>query len=238
MIFTKSGLKILYLVLHTKLQSNRYSNIVKTWGKNQNIIFYSDHSFGKNIIKTSDDDSRYSGESKIISLINNFYQYFINFDWFVFVDNDTFVNTEKLEKEIDNFDKNKVYGHLWNCWEEDKNFYYCLGGAGIFISKKNINYIKGKLKYKNLGWSDVSLCLNLKDLGIEMENNPLLHPNKPQRGPVPSEEDIIDPVPDSEIKNHITFHYITTYEDMYKLSKLCDLDQIKTKTYDKRKIKC
>jgi hypothetical protein len=205
-------MKILYLVIHTEKQKDRYENIMSTWGKDVEVIFYSDESSKENIIKVSDKSDYSSGEEKQINIINNFPKEKLNYDWYVFVDNDTFVNTKKVSEIIDNFDPNHIHGQVANTYHSDPNLFYCLGGAGIFISNTIMTQIIGKLVHNNVIWGDVSLGLNLRKLGIKLQNNLLCHSQRPEHYGIQ----------ESEVKNHITFHYIT---DLYKLKEYLNICQ-------------
>ena len=108
--------KILYAILHTCIRPERYDGVVNSWGQNVDFLFYSDcDDEEKKIVKQSNDSSYASNELKHVNVIkyleDNDYQY----EWFFFCDDDTFVNTKNLEKNLDLFDKNKI--HLFNIKE-------------------------------------------------------------------------------------------------------------------------
>ena len=163
-----------------------------------------------NIIKVSNNSTYYSGEEKQINIINNFPKNKLNYDWYVFVDNDSFVNTKKIYEIIENFIPDHVYGSTCNCWPGDKNLHYCLGGAGIFISNLVLKRIIGKLTHNPVPWGDLSLGINLKRLNINMINDDRLHSQPPS----------FYKINDEDIKNNATFHYIYTFDEMEKLKKL------------------
>jgi hypothetical protein len=51
-------MKILYVIMHTQNQNERYDNVMNTWGRDVDCIFYSDHEdLNKNIIISSNDTS-------------------------------------------------------------------------------------------------------------------------------------------------------------------------------------
>jgi len=185
---------------------------METWGKNVDVLFYSDHEELPNIIKVSNNSDYSSGEDKQINIINNFPDDKMNYDWFVFVDNDSFVNTKKILSEIEGFDKNVVHGQVCNCWSNDVNLFYCLGGAGIFVSKEILIKLKGNLTHNPVIWGDVSLGINLRNLNIQVINNTLCH-SQPA-----SYYNILE----NEIKNNLTFHYIKEKNVMEHLMFLCN----------------
>lgn len=200
-------MRILYCILHTNLQKDRYENVVNTWAKNEDFIFYSDaEDLDKKIIKVSDRNDYASGQEKQINVINNLDEKYLNYDWYVFCDNDTFINTKRMNEIISELDTNCVYGHVKSAWPEDRDLHYPLGGPGILISNKVLNYIKGKLIYTEVIWSDVTLGLNLRRLGINMVDHDWFN-GQPPRYELGSDF----------IKNHISFHYIKTFDDMNKI---------------------
>ena len=64
-------MNVLYCIIHTQKQDNRIDNIINTWGKNQNLIFYSDHTIIKNnIYQVSTRNDYASGQEKQINVFN------------------------------------------------------------------------------------------------------------------------------------------------------------------------
>jgi len=196
--------------MHGSNNKNRYDNVVNTWCNNINYIFYSDYVNGdKNMIKTSD-NSGYDGlEEKMINIIkiidNNYRQY----DWYLFCDDDTFVNVELLNKKIGNFDEKYVYGQEFHQgWSNDTSLIFCSGGAGTLIHKNNLMKLSSNIKNNYVGCaSDVSLGMNLRDCQIIIKNSDLFYSDTPES----------KNISESEYKNYITFHNIRTEEDMKKI---------------------
>ena len=194
--------KILYVILHGSVYKHRYDNVMNTWGKNKDVLFYADYN-DKNVIKVSDDVSYNSNEEKHINIIkllndNNNYDY----EWFFFCDDDTFVNTTKLENSLDTFDPNFVNGSVINSWASDFSLSYCSGGAGYLINRN----LLGKINLKNhkTGWSDVSLGLSLRESKIESLNSTLFNSQPPE----------FYNIEINDVKNYISFHYIKTEDKM------------------------
>ena len=140
--------KILYVILHGSTNPDRYFNVKETWGKDVDCIFYSDHEDKeKNIIKVSDRTDYHSNEDKHVNVIKYLGENINNYEWFFFCDDDTFVNTKKLEELSDNFDKNKVHGQMLKT--DNSNgiplpspiLEYCSGGAGYLIHNKILKII-------------------------------------------------------------------------------------------------
>ena len=203
-------MKILYVIMHGIHHTHRYNNVINTWGKDVDYIFYSDYvNDDKNMIKTSN-NSGYDGlEEKMINIIkiidNNYRQY----DWYLFCDDDTFVNVNLLNKEIGNFDEKYVYGQEFHqAWSNDPSLIFCSGGAGTLIHKNNLMKLSSNIKNNYVGCaSDVSLGMNLRDCQIIIKNSDLFYSDTPES----------KNISESEYKNYITFHNIRTEEDMKKI---------------------
>jgi hypothetical protein len=198
--------KILYVILHGKIYSERYYSIKNTWGNNNDLLFYGDYENKDNgIIKVSNDFTYHSNEEKHINVLrylnkNPDYDY----EWFFFCDDDTFVNTNKLDEELLNFDSNYVHGSVIKCWGADPTLSYCSGGAGYLINYKLLEKIIIGLRNHKTGYSDVSLGISLRDMNIKNINSSLFNSQPPSN----YNYDIND------IKNYISFHYIKTKDEM------------------------
>lgn len=203
--------KILYVILHTCTRPDRHDGIVNSWGKDVDYIFYADcDNEEKKIVKVSDDSTYSSNEPKHINvikyLIENDYQY----DWFFFCDDDTFVNTKRLENNLENFDVEKINGYvLKGTWKKDLTLNYCSGGAGYLIHKTLLTKISETIKTTDSGYSDVSLGLCAKDLNIEYNHNEDFRSQNPDYYKVDK----------TLIKDIFTFHYISSelMVEMYEI---------------------
>lgn len=205
---------ILYCILHTQFQKDRVENIKNTWGKNKNIIFYSDYNdLFNNVFKVSNRSDYSSGQEKQINVFALLNHILDTYDWYVFCDNDTFINTRLLEKMCENFDKEKVHGEIINAWPLNKALYYPSGGAGFVMHNSLVKKIAPELKQNYfVQYSDVSLGLNLQDLNIQLENNNLFKPKKPE---------FYSNITDADIKKYLSFHYVTEFSMMNHLNLLC-----------------
>jgi hypothetical protein len=207
--------KILYVILHTCTRPERYDGVVNSWGQNVDFLFYSDcDDEEKKIVKQSNDSSYSSNELKHVNiikyLIKNNYQY----EWFFFCDDDTFVNTKNLEKNLDLFDKNKIHGYiLKGTWPSDKSLIYCSGGGGYLIHKTLLSTISKTIKTTDSGYSDVSLGICAKSLGIEFNHNENFKPCNHEYFKVEK----------TLIKDIFTFHYVDP-ELMGELYEILDLN--------------
>jgi hypothetical protein len=207
--------KIFYVILHGSMNPNRYSNITETWAKNSDYLFYSDHEdIEKKIIKVSNRKDYNSNEEKHVNIIKYLYENLekYKYEWFFFCDDDTFVNTKKLEGMLGTLDKNSVHGSLLEgTWPKDPFLRYCSGGAGYLISIDLLKTIGEKIRILNSGYSDVTLGILLRDLKISSINYDYFRSQPPSFYAYKNEE----------IPNYITFHYIKTFQDMDLMNKIC-----------------
>lgn len=187
---------IKFAILHTSIYNHRRTNLTTTWLKDQDHIFYSDHSDpDNNVIQVSDDTTYHSNEIKFINIFNTLET---NTDWIMFIDDDTFINIKLLHKTIKHLDPNKIHGQMINCWQNDQTLYYPSGGAGILIHKNIYNRHKGNLQHHNTGFSDVTFGIHIRQHQIPTQHNPKFNSQPPTQ---------LD-----QIQNNISYHYIKTID--------------------------
>jgi hypothetical protein len=201
--------KILFVILHGSVYKNRYDNIIKTWGKNVDCIFYSDYEdINKNIFKVSDRKDYNSNEEKHINSLSFVYNNFKNYEWFFFCDDDTFVNTDNLFNFLNDADKNYIHGTvLKGTYKNNLNLEYCSGGAGYLIHINILKIISENIKILNTGYSDVTLGLFLKENNIKHKHSDYFNTQPPNFYKINT----------LDTKKYITFHYIKTMEEMQTL---------------------
>lgn len=202
--------KILYVILHGEVNKDRYNNVKDTWGINSDLLFYGDYEDNKEeIIKVSDNKSYQSNEEKHVNIFKYLSQNpTYNYEWFFFCDDDTFVNVNKLEKLLTTFDVNYVHGQLLTTNViDDGPIEYLSGGAGYLIHCDLLEKISKEIKNLNTGYADLTLGVCLKNLNIPILNYEFFK----------SQSHIFYEYPDESIKNYITFHYIKTKDEMFKL---------------------
>jgi len=203
--------KILYLILHTEKQSERYHNIISTWGKNCDYLFYSDHEDLKNnIIKVSDNNSYNSAEEKFCNVMKLIPEDYKNYEWYFFCDNDTFVNTQLMLSNLENFSTDLVHGEVINSFHPDKSLFYLSGGAGYLVHKNIVKLMMSGVKNYNTGYSDVSFGYFLRDNNIKINDCKLFNSQPPPFFKIKYENS----------HNYITFHYIKKLDEMERLYKL------------------
>lgn len=218
--------KVVCFVNTTKKHTDRINNILETWAQKIDTVFYSDHQdFERNVVKVSNRDDYASGEEKQINILNNINN-FTNgedqelldiYNWVFFVDDDTFVNVENLEKYIQDIDENKVHGSVFDSEKDSENPMYVnnvipkdakfpSGGAGFLVSSKIIRLINNFSNY-NTACGDVSAGLNFHFNQVEQENSDLFNSQNPEFYGHDEEQQ----------KTMISYHYIKTLEEMQKL---------------------
>lgn len=218
--------KVLYVILHTQHQPERFDWIVRTWAKDVDYIFTSDHEdLQNNIIKVSETSDYSSCEEKQINSVNMLSSKKMDYDFYFFCSNDNFVNTKKMNEFIQTCDVNCAWGETRNEWPDDRSLYFLMGGAGALISKEIMQKINGTMEWANKTHpssfpSDVSMCINFRNKNIEMRNSDLFHHQLFERW---FEKHYAKPEIDySLIKNHISFHYVNSFETMDLYYKLCN----------------
>lgn len=191
------------------MNPQRYINVTETWGKNVDFFFYSDHEdFDKKIIKVSDRTDYQSNEEKHINIIQYVADNIKGYDWYFFCDDDTFVNTKKLESFVIDLDKSCVHGSLLpGTWPNDRSLNYCSGGAGYLLHSDIIKLIRPNVRSFSSGFADVSLGLILREMNIESINYPFFNSQPPEHYKIPIEN----------VKDYITFHYMKSFDEMNML---------------------
>ncbi len=178
----------------------------------RDYVFYSDHQDDKkNIIKVSSDNTYHSNEPKFVNVITLLPETYMDYEWYFFGDNDTWVNTEKLESELDGFDTNVLHGSKIYCWPHDKTLGYLSGGAGILIHNSKFKHLRDNFKNYKTGYSDVSLGYYMKEYNVECIDNELF------KSQAPSHYEILE----ENIPNYISFHYIKDKNTQLRYTKMC-----------------
>jgi hypothetical protein len=163
--------KILCCILHTEKQPEQYEAIEKTWGSRIDHMYYSDHEdASKNIIKTSDKSDYKSCVEKnarvFKTLIND--DRYNHYDYYFFVDNDTYVNEPKLRSSIEKgeFGEDKIYGHTWR---DKAGGNWLMGGAGFLMNRKVLKKFENCEIIETATYSDVNVQNHAFHNGVVIE---------------------------------------------------------------------
>lgn len=221
---------LLCFILTTPKYEDRIKRIENTWAKNLNTIFYSNHQdIARNILKVTDEDSYQSAALKQINIINvlpsltkDGVSILDIYDWLLFCDDDTFVNSNVIKKEIEYCNELCAYGNVFNKQKHPtnpihnnpsipNNFEYLSGGAGFLLSTRLLKCL-GKFKYYGHSHGDVEIGLNLYYKKINLIDHEKFNAYSPSYYKHTNDD----------ILNSATYHYINTDFDMYKLYNLCN----------------
>lgn len=205
--------KILYLILHGEVYRERVFNVKNTWGKNEDCIFYSDYQdYSNNIFKVCEDKTYHSNEKKFCSIPKSLDERYLDYDWYFFVDDDTFINTTLAKSFVNTLNDDEVYGEILNTWTPDPTLYYLSGGAGILIPKKIFLHLRENLENYKTGYSDVSLGFYFRKFNIKFNNSGLFKSQNPS----------FYNINEKNIKDYISFHYVKTYDEMKIFNNICN----------------
>jgi len=191
-------------VLSSLACKDRIDTIKNSWGRYfSDIFFYADFEFPPDIIKCTDIATSIGNEQKLLNRLIQVKQNNV-WDWYFFIDDDTFVNSINLFDFLNNADKNKAYGRIVGGW----GIVYFQGGGGTLISNKLISAIPDSALYlRGSTYSDVLFGQIMKDSDIELVHIEEFYDRSPQSYNLNTEQ----------IKKAITFHQVAnTMLDLYQ----------------------
>ena len=201
--------KICYIVLTCeKYISTRVKWQNETFFKNvnnQDIYFLSCKKSGTNIYGWDTEDNYESCPNKYIAFFKNMT---INYDFFCFIDDDTFINTNNLNEYLKIFDCNRSL-YIGKLCKNYSPPFYMSGGAGFILSKKIyvdlLHYVRNTNDnelFKSI-YGDLSIGLwlkNIKDIEyIDNDNDNRFNSTTHNES--------------SDLNKFISFHYLKTFEE-------------------------
>jgi hypothetical protein len=211
-----------------KYHNDRLQAVKQTWGRGQNCKFLSDVSIGEDIIGypnlTKGYEFIYLKYIEYIKQMTNFES-----DWYMFTDDDTFVNISNIDELLSKNDHNNpiCIGRLGRINPGELSFplytisgnntslpiNYCSGGAGFILSKKSMmlisDYIKNENDIPRCYYSDVTFGFWMRNAGVEIVAIDRFEATNP---------DALGHS-DGEIKKSYTYHYVNPI-DMYKINNI------------------
>lgn len=211
-------MKILVSIISSsKHLESRLAFIEKTWLSSvENYVIISDLDIPeRNMIKVCEDSSYESNVIKNFESFKILYEKFTDFDWYINLDDDTYLNLENLKELLIEHSTEEIfvlgkinYGTLPS--EPDLN--YCSGGAGYVFNRKTLSLLKKiDISYNRSRFADANIGMFCRDQNIEIRNNDLFHPREPS----------YHGDSHTEIKNSISYHYIFGNEffNIYNIQK-------------------
>lgn len=212
--------KILCCILHTENQPERYKAIEQTWGKRIDHMYYSDHDDpDKNIVKVSEYNDYRSCVDKNARVFNILLEdnRYNNYDYYLFVDNDTYVNEVKLNSVVrkNYFDKDSIHGDIVNYNAHLGAPVIAHGGAGYLMHKSVVEKMKKCPLYQDVKWSDMNISLYAIDRGIEIKDHKGFNScngtyDAAKRNGITFLEQLENWFPNAN--DHFTFHKINTVD--------------------------
>jgi len=198
-------MKILISIISSNKHSqSRLEFIEKTWLKKvDDYVIISDiESPEKKTIKVCDDSSYESNVIKNFNSFDVFDKKFSDFDWYMNLDDDTFLNYENLKNHLRDYSTDEIFmlGRInYGTLPSEPSLNYCSGGAGYVFNRKTLDLLKKiDLSYNKSRFADANIGMFCRDNNINLINSDFFHPREPSY----HDSSIQD------IKNSITYHYI------------------------------
>lgn len=212
-------------------------SVRNTWGKHIDYIVLGDPSQRGDNFLSYPEVVENDYNSVWIKYLAFFKRHDFTKDWYLFCDDDTFVDVNKIKNLLSKYDPRKnicifskcvlnkdgtdMYGNqtgfLMNTIKGEEAFLPVIhpaGGAGFILSKKTVELIKGYLKNNSkIGYcykADVAFAFWINKVYPEYIHNDMLFGNNPKHYNHTKED----------IKNSITYHYVSP-ELMYELYNKC-----------------
>jgi hypothetical protein len=209
-------MKILISIISTQKYLESRINIIKdTWLQDtENYVIISDYNdTSLNTVKVTEDTTYESNVIKNFESFKHFYNNYSDFDWFLNLDDDTFLNYKNLKSLINSLSVEDIFmlGRInYGTLPDDLSLNYCSGGAGYLFNRKTLEILKDiDMTYNKSRFADANVGFYCRDNNIPIIDNDLFHQREPSY--YGSDE--------NKIKKSITFHYIFN-DEFYKLYKI------------------
>ena len=221
---TYKKIKICYIVLTCK----KYLETRVKWQKATCFKDVSDCYFLSST-KKAPDVYGWDTADDYASCIDKYIKFFQNldldYDWYMFVDDDTFVYTNRVEQYLTTFDPNQTVYHGF-MWSHIDDLRYMSGGAGFFLTKSTYKevrkfllepenaLIRSKEKPHN---GDVLMGIWIREINRKNDYKIKLisDPHNLRIGGVELNKDLL---------NCLTFHYVNSEELFLKYYNFVDAD--------------
>lgn len=176
--------------------------IEQTWLQDvPNYLMFTDAP-GPNQVFMTDDTSYESHLAKAMNSFSYLFRYHSGYDWYINVDDDTYLNYNNLVKELKDYSTDKIFMlgsvNKGTC-AYDFNLSYCSGGAGSVYNRKTLAVL-AELddSYKLTPYADANIGLFCRDKGIKLVHNDKFNGERIEKYSLSNEQ----------IKSQITFHYV------------------------------
>lgn len=127
-------------------EESRAKLLESTWANNENVVFFTDNKetqLKNSIYIEKGLDGFNWGPDTTLKMFYYFLTKYENSDWFMIIDDDTYLYIDKLVNYLSFFDKNDCYmiGDFLNWPEHQKTWarkdytFWCSGGPGVVFSK-------------------------------------------------------------------------------------------------------
>lgn len=215
-------MKIVYGIMESHKSRKLTEFSLKTWVNFNNVLIFTDKENvnDNRFVKITNRDDYHSNAVKCILGFRYMFEHFKESDFYVFIDNDTYLNVNNLQNFLINKDPKelKAYGNILNTWT-DTSLYYLSGGAGIVLTHETMRRLYDVLEKDErefectksehpsviYDYSDVTLGFHMKEIGVEIIDSEYFHSQPPG-----FYKNVI-------IEDSISFHYMNTIDKMQKI---------------------
>lgn len=198
-------MKILISIISTQKYLESRINLIKnTWLQDtENYVIISDYDdTSLNTVKITEDSTYESNVIKNFESFKHFYKNYSDFDWFLNLDDDTFLNYKNLKSLINTLSVEDIFmlGRInYGSLPDDTSLNYCSGGAGYLFNRKTLEMLKDiDMTYNKSRFADANVGFYCRDKNIPIIDNELFHQREPS----------YYGFDENKIKQSITFHYI------------------------------
>ena len=169
-------MKILISIISTQKYLESRINIIKnTWLQDtENYVIISDYNdTSLNTVKITEDSTYESNVIKNFKSFKYFYENYSDFDWFLNLDDDTFLNYKNLKSLINTLSVEDIFmlGRInYGSLPEDLSLNYCSGGAGYLFNQKTLEILKDiDMTYNKSRFADANVGFYWSSCYIELK---------------------------------------------------------------------
>lgn len=202
-------------------RENRLSKVMETWGKDvDDLIIVTDEYgqfCGKELVKACNDSSYESNPYKNVFAIKYMHQQRPDSDWFLILDDDTYLNYNNLLEKLSSLSTEEIQVNGFmnqGSYPPMPELSYASGGAGYFFNRKTLEKLKDMQYSDNFcRFADVCIGAYCKSVGIHVVHHEEFHPREPS----------YYGFEDEQIKRAVSFHYIFGEEmnRIYEIGEKC-----------------